>query len=1715
MRRKRWLALLVCLMLLVTNTISVFATENSEAETKTTIDASVWTSDDFTYGSYEKLLYGCDYTRQITIKGTAITGFSESGEAKLELNTDLVIPSVDDEGDPIVGIADSAFKNKGLTSVVFPTGMMVDYDDTITNKVTKRGNFVIAENAFSGNNLTSVTLPEGVIACLPYAFNNNKIETVKLPKTIWWLETMAFANNRITTVDFPTTCDFQLEMHGMTFAKNFIQSVRIPDYTEVINKDVFFLNTGKEPIPEDAKDSYKTYSVDGVTYDAGVVYMYTDNAELEGKDRIHHLGKETASQYSYVQKLIVNDGSDDTQNPALPWNISDFTVEGTVVTGLSESGIAKRAVNKNLVIPEFTRDGQYITEIGSASAGGCGLFASETEKFDSVYIPSGVTKIGNYAFQNNGLDEVTFPAKLESIGNVAFQTNDLTSVVLPDTVTSLGSGAFATNPKLERISLSKGLTEIPASAFGCSDGDNWMANLTSIELHEGITKIGSRAFAGNNFSEIVIPSTVKEIGSYAFSTKNYLDDPCTVTLNEGLETIAADAFRNKVIEEITLPTTVKKINKNTFRKEYSNGAEAVVTKVYVSLKSQYEDTKNFPTSEYHKIYLTDTSVWTADDFTYGEETYELYPASEIGKKISVTAWVVTGFSESGEAKLGVNKDLVIPAKDPNGKTVQGVGKNAFNKKGLTSLTLPENVKTTWDDTTWNDGAGLTERGDFYIGYGAFRYNNFTTLELPDGVIKIDTYGFANNTGLVSVKFPKSLMWIGTGAFYKCAISSIEFPEITDFKFQMDAQAFSGNKIKAVQIPSNTEKLDKWVFIQNTGMESVTTGTSAEKKGGLVYMYTTASEAGAYVQYKSRGSSNVQELFLDSTIPAELSPWNGNDFTYDEAGTTITGLSESGQKKIIDNPILFLPEEGPTGEAITALGDGVNNQGIFVVVEDGKYYTPASVELPDTLTKIGKWTFALNAALTYEAEMDSIELPDGLVEIGQTAFQNSKLTSISIPDSVTTMGTGTFTGSEALTSVKLSKNVVDIPQAAFNAGSAKQMELKTLEIPEGVKTVGRQAFAGVHVENLTLPSTLTSIGQQAFENHKLTSLTIPGSVTEIGKYAFRVNQEGYTGNLTELYLNEGLVTIGQDAFVGCAITEVNLPSTVVLSTKNKAADCIFGNKSTPADPIVTVYVADESKVELYNTEFANSYSHTVAYNKLVGTGWSAEDFTYDEETGTITGWSESGQAKRLTVKTLILPTKTPGGKDVVAIGDGAFKIPDEEVTITKFGVDSPNGMTSVVLPASVTTIGAQAFAQNALTTVDLTGITSIGERAFYGNDLVKVEIPDTVTTLGSGAFATNDITELKLSAGVTIIPQGAFSMNIRLESVEIPNTVTEIGATAFAGARLTSLTIPESVTKIGEKAFHLHHLSSLTIPGNVKEIGESAFEGTYKATTLSTLVIEEGVESIGKYAFKEALLETVHFPNSITTVGEKPFMNNKGKEGSHVVEVTTNNLEHLELTDETYEVKYVGLWPLSMFEDKIELSFEAASYVGSEITPEVKIEGLIIDTDFTVSYKDNVEAGTATVVITGIGEYEGVVEKTFTITGNPFVDENAELKAEIEELQNELAALKKQWDSHQCETKYVEVEKVIEKEVLVGAGDETETEAVTEETDVTEETQIEETQEATTEQVGKEDVIEETETAEAQTEGRVYNLLIIGIIIGAICGGSLVYLLLNKKKKEEE
>ncbi len=1418
-------------------------------------ELSVWTAEDFTYTTLTQTLNGCDYTRQFQIKGPAIAGFSKSGEEKLKWNKDLVIPSANDKGEMLVGVAARAFKEKGIESVEFPEGMMVDYDDTVTHVVTRRGNFIIDTEAFAKNKLTSVNLPEGVIAVMSAAFRSNQLKKVSLPHTIWWIENSSFAYNELTTVGFPKTCDFQVQIHAFAFSENQIRTVRLPDYTEVVQKHAFILNPGVEACPADAPEDEKTKG--------GIVYMYTDNAKLANMERIHHIGRSAESQHSWHQKLVV--GSRPVEEGE--WSIDDFTVDGTTITGLSESGIKKRKLNKELILPDKNKAGQYITELADTDSI-TGLFTTEEEKFTGVVLPVAIERIGNRAFMESGLTgNIKFPSTLKEVGLAAFQNNSLTSVVLPDSVTTLGGGAFGTNPKLNTVVLSKNLKEIAPGAFGSSDKSHWMENLTQLVIPEGITKIGNNAFAGNNIKKIEIPSTVTEIGEYAFSTKNYLKDECTVILPEGLKSIGKMAFRNKVIKEVELPSTVNGLSRDTFLKEYSDGSPAPVTTVYIN-KAQYKDKSNFPSSDYHvykiKADPNDTE-WDEFDFTYAtwkdaqvsEAELTMYSVKDPANKVVLEPYLVTGLSELGALKMEKNKDMVIPKEDPDGKAVTGIAPGAFDdsgdkkKYGIESVKFPENVKAPHDSSTKSRDSALTERGDFIICSNAFSGNQLTMLKLPEGVIRIGEKAFEGNQ-IISVTVPQTTWWISDRAFAVNRIVSVDLPQDSDFKMNIGSESFAGNKIRAVQLPNRIERVEVDAFKDNSGMEEVDSSAPGEwKDSGVVHMYAVpGTEAEDYIGHIGNAGDNqsyIQKLITDKPMPDELKPWGLDDFVFSADGGMVTGLSDRGKVKMVSNPNIVLPDRGADGKAITALGDAdTGSCGLFGSVE----YKLESVYFPESLERIGNNAFR-------DCGLESIRFPKTLTAIGEYAFAKNNLTKIILPDHVTEVGTGAFSLNSNLERVKISKGMTTIPVSfAENSGTADGKILE-LVIYEGI----------------------TSIGDNAFKGSRLSNIELPASVKTIGSYAFAQVQG--KGIPVKIVLSEGLEAISKCAFEYAGVTELNLPSTLTALDNDAFKDCVSGGK-------VKLYTSNPEHVAKFNT----SKYHEVVFKYLLGSGWSEDDFTYN---GTaVTGWSEKGNKTRLENKKLKIPDRNPEtGEVITEIGESAFKIPDDEVNQLKDSVESPNGMTEVVIPETVTKIGEKAFEYNSLENVDFPKtLKEIGGSSFHGNKLKEAIIPGGVSSIGSGAFSENNITKIVFPPNLTKLEAGVFSMNIRLEQINLPERLTEIGAMAFAGARLTSLTIPKSVSKIGRKAFHLHHLKELTIPGNVKEIGESAFEGTFKAITLEKLVLEEGVETIGDRAFKEGYLKSVNIPNSLKSLASNAFENNSGTNNDHIVVCYTKNKEHL-------------------------------------------------------------------------------------------------------------------------------------------------------------------------------------------------------------------------------
>ena len=176
-------------------------------------------------------------------------------------------------------------------------------------------------------------------------------------------------------------------------------------------------------------------------------------------------------------------------------------------------------------------------------------------------------------------------------------------------------------------------------------------------------------------------------------------------------------------------------------------------------------------------------------------------------------------------------------------------------------------------------------------------------------------------------------------------------------------------------------------------------------------------------------------------------------------------------------------------------------------------------------------------------MTSITIPEGVTSIGDYAFNGcSSLTSVTIPKSVTSIGEGAFSDCSGLTSITIPESVTSIGKGVFSGCSG----LTSITIPEGVTSIGDEAFQGCSgLTSITIPEGVTSIGDDAFNGcSSLTSVTIPKGVTSIGGFAFW-NCSG----LTSITILEGVTSIKDYAFSNCS------GLTSIICKSKKPASCI--------------------------------------------------------------------------------------------------------------------------------------------------------------------------------------------------------------------------------------------------------------------------------------------------------------------------------------------------------------------------------------------------------------------------------------------------------------------------------------------------------------------------------------------------------------------------------
>ena len=241
-------------------------------------------------------------------------------------------------------------------------------------------------------------------------------------------------------------------------------------------------------------------------------------------------------------------------------------------------------------------------------------------------------------------------------------------------------------------------------------------------------------------------------------------------------------------------------------------------------------------------------------------------------------------------------------------------------------------------------------------------------------------------------------------------------------------------------------------------------------------------------------------------------WAYDDFDYDfeKDGICYNILSENDKTvEVAKGPYVsevIIPSE-VNGYSVVAIGESafIRHNELYISeilgVEDGSMKPLTSITIPNSVTSIGEDAF-------YECgNLSSIILPEGLTSIGDGAFGFCvNLTSIKIPSSVTYIGCSAFAFS-SLESVVIPNGITSISHGAF-----MDTDLTSVTIPYGVTLIGEGAFEGCKkLSSVKIPNTVTTIEDSAFGFcESLTSIIIPSSVTKIEDLAFE-----YCNNLVDI------------------------------------------------------------------------------------------------------------------------------------------------------------------------------------------------------------------------------------------------------------------------------------------------------------------------------------------------------------------------------------------------------------------------------------------------------------------------------------------------------------------------------------------------------------------------------------------------------------------------
>ena len=1095
----------------------------------------------------------------------------------------------------------------------------------------------------------------------------------------------------------------------------------------------------------------------------------------------------------------------------------------------------------NLSSVTIAQDGTAL-EIGSKAFYNC-------SKLTAIELPDYTSSIGTYAFYKAALKSFKVPASLTELSAHLLEYTKITTIHIPANVEKIGDAAFSRCSSMTSITFEEGTKPLTIGTLECpsvSSGVFFNTHITTVDLPDRVTLIGAWAFCNQTYLRTVnmtADSQLTTIGKWAFAQQSGTNSKLnSVTLGPKVTEIQEYAFHRTKIANITIPKSVTFIGQYAF-------AYAPMTGLNFEMDGATDLSFDLTIQSYAFANTQTTSVKFPARLT---SAYEL---------IDLAQWGASGTAKNFYLMFTGNE--VLASID-----VEEGCKNYYAKDGI-----------------------LYERDDY-------------------GEPTILLYCPRAKTGSVTV--PKEVRKVENGAFANSSLTSVIFEEYakTDAEYGKPLLELGYGRLLN---SGGTPPQELAVFCPNGNAASGGGGG-----GGKDERSVTRSNEGALsrIQLPSHLGVLGYECFRNLTagnVDGGGSGGGGKDeraitrssgngiviFNMDCHLTAIEGRAFDSCSGITE---LILPSVDSLGIAafnnmtnVTAVSFGPESQLKTLpnnLLQNCTKLTTFNV--PASVTKIGEQVFSGCSSLT------SITFEEGsqLSEIGARCFQNTGLTTITLPQTVSFVGEYAFYRCYSLKTVNLSKFLAFVSKATFyecvaleaiNVPDDNQYLSSTdgvvydlaktvlyaypqgkdpanFTLPDTLLTIDQYSMAYFPGENLVLPESLEKIGNYAFESSSLKVLHIPKNVKSIGEYAFyqRSLTSGKSLEVLTFAPDSVLKTISKAAFrANIKLKELDLPDSIV----NIGYEA-FSSSYELETVMMPAALQDIGDYAFYNCP---SIGQLTFQQNVDSIGISAFAVGYN-----------SGMPKQ-TLTELVIPAtvstiKKNAFERQTALKNITFA---EGCRLSSLGTEVFAGcasLESIVLPASLSTIAksneggnmGNGYVSNmtyysglfenctSLKSVDMSacaGLRDLSGRMFQGCvNLETLILPPNVTTIGDHFFGTKSLN----NHGNPEVSEGLIS----LKEIVIPASVTSLGGYAFNGC--TSLE-----TVIFAEGSALTNLGSTTYDPNKPWHNSNVFANT---PALKNVVLPQNLTVIGTSCFENSAIENVDLPSSIITIGDCAFKN---------------------------------------------------------------------------------------------------------------------------------------------------------------------------------------------------------------------------------------------------